>query len=76
MKKLTNLKGVKTLNKMQQKDVYGGKFSIVPIGGGGSGACQVGCAGLSNGDACFATGTSPNCSCPGRCGSSGVCYAF
>ncbi len=64
MKKLTNLKDVKTLNKKEQKGVYGGRSS-------GSGACQVGCAGLSNGDACFASGSSPNCGCLGICGSSG-----
>ncbi len=71
MKKLTNLKGVKTLNKNEQKDIYGGGFSFVIGGGGGISACQIGCAGLSHGDACFASGTTGNCYCPGGCTTNG-----
>jgi len=63
MKKLANLKGVKTLNKSQQLSIKG------------AGKCQVGCAGKNTGDSCYATGVSPNCSCPGLC-SGGVCNPF
>jgi len=65
MKKLANLKGVKALSKRQQLDITGSRLR----------ACQVGCAGLSHGDSCWATGVSPNCSCPGMC-AGGVCNPF
>ncbi|HHC80820.1 MAG TPA: hypothetical protein ENK46_13115 [Flavobacteriia bacterium] len=70
MKKLANLKGATSLSLMQQKNIHGG--GLKPSGGG---ACQVGCAGLSHGDSCFATGVSPNCTCPGIC-SGGVCNPY
>jgi len=63
MKKLAKLNGVKALSKSQQLSIKGAR------------SCQVGCAGKSNGDSCYATGASPNCSCPGIC-SGGQCSPF
>ena len=65
MKKLANLRGVKTLSKEQQLTITGSRKP----------GCQVGCAGLSHGAFCWATGTSPNCSCEGMC-SGGVCNPY
>ncbi len=60
-----NLKGASTLSTLEQKEIKGGIRPILI-------ECQIGCAGMSNGDRCYA---SSDCNCPGRCGSQG-CIAF
>ncbi|WP_299208949.1 hypothetical protein [uncultured Dokdonia sp.] len=68
MKKLMNLKGASTLSTLEQKEIKGGITPTLI-------ECQIGCAGLSNGARCFASGSPGNCACPGRCGTFG-CIPF
>jgi len=66
LKNILNLKGATALNNAEQKEIFGGITDRPVL------ACEQGCSGKSNGDSCYA---SPNCGCPGRCGSFG-CIPF
>ena len=54
MKKLTNLKGAKTLDKAQQQEINGALKK----------RCDGNCVGKPNMSACFYLG---HCNCPGEC---------
>lgn len=62
MKKLTNLKGVKTLDKAKQKSIDGGRRP----------GANCNCSGKPNGSACF---YGCHVGCPGEC-SSGNCIPY
>jgi len=68
LKNILKLDGAQQLNKNAQIEIDGGKAAPPP--------CEVGCANLSSGAFCWASGTSPNCYCPGECNSSGMCIAY
>ena len=64
LKNILNLKGAQQLNKNEQSEINGGKSAP-------DCPAQIGCAGLSSGDTCWASGTSCAPACPGVCGNSG-----
>ena len=63
MKKLANLKGVKTLSSIEQKSVLGGRLR--------PGGCLSDCSGQPHGTSCY----SADCTCPGMC-SGGQCAMY
>jgi len=64
MKKLKDLKGVKLLNKFQQKNIiYGGGLQTIDLNGNPiNGHCsKTGCEGKKSGDSCVIEGSPGTC---------------